>query len=93
MFAEISYVAHAAVLTLTTATPDQLRHFTGWALSWNTWASASFLRAYLAQSASTPIGIRPTATPGAAEVTGDGDGRDALLQFFMLDSVDARARR
>ena len=69
MLRSFSYVAHAAVLTRATATPDQLRHFTGWALSWNAWASASFLRAYLFQSAATPI----------------GDGRDALLQFFMLD--------
>ena len=69
MLRSFSYVAHAAVLTRATATPDQLRHFTGWALSWNAWASASFLRAYLVQSAATPI----------------GDGRDALLQFFMLD--------
>ena len=85
MLRSFSYVAHAAVLTRATATPDQLRHFTGWALSWNTWASASFLRAYLAQSASTPIGIRPTVTRGSAGVTDDGDGREALLQFFMLD--------
>jgi maltose alpha-D-glucosyltransferase / alpha-amylase len=69
MLRSFSYVAHAAVLTRATATPDQLRHFTGWALSWNAWASASFLRAYLVQSAATPI----------------GDGRDSLLQFFMLD--------
>jgi maltose alpha-D-glucosyltransferase/alpha-amylase len=69
MLRSFSYVAHATVLTRATATPDQLRHFTGWALSWNAWASASFLRAYLVQSAATPI----------------GDGRDALLQFFMLD--------
>ena len=69
MLRSFSYVAHAAVLTRATATPDQLRHFTGWALSWNAWASTSFLRAYLAQSAATPI----------------GEARDALLQFFMLD--------
>ena len=49
MLRSFSYVAHAAVLMRATATPDQLRHFTGWALSWNTWASASFLRAYVAQ--------------------------------------------
>ena len=69
MLRSFSYVAHAAVLTRATATPDQLRHFTGWALSLNAWASASFLRAYVVQSAATPI----------------GDGRDSLLQFFMLD--------
>ncbi len=70
MLRSFSYAAHAAVLMRATATPDQLRHFTGWALSWNAWASASFLRNYLAQSAAIPIGR---------------DGRDALLQFFMLD--------
>ena len=69
MLRSFSYATHAAVLMRATATPDQLRHFTGWALSWNTWASASFLRAYLAQSAATPI----------------GNARDALLRFFMLD--------
>ena len=73
MLRSFSYVAHAAVLTRVTATPDQLRHFTGWALSWNAWASASFFRAYLAQSAAASL------------VTDNGDGRDALLQFFMLD--------
>ncbi len=68
-----SYAAHAALLTRTTASPDQLAHLGRWAQVWETWASLSFLRSYYATAAASPVLPRDTNT------------RDALLHFFMVD--------
>ncbi len=68
-----SYAAHVALLARGTSSPDQLAHLARWARAWETWATVSFLRAYYASAAASPV------------LPGDTGGRDGLLQFFMVD--------
>jgi trehalose synthase-fused probable maltokinase len=73
MLRSFSYAAHAALLTRTTARPEELAGLEPWAHVWQTWTTAWFLHHYFATTHSSVV------VPAA-----DRD-RQRLLRFFMLD--------
>ena len=73
MLRSFSYAAYAALLTRTTATPDQASHLGHWSKAWDNWTKAAFLRAYY--SVAESAGALP---PSNQE-------RETLLRFFMVD--------
>ena len=75
MLRSFSYAAYAGLFGHQAQRHGQLSQYEPWARIWLTWASAAFLRSYLA-------------TAGNARfIPADPSVRDRLLQLFMLDKA------
>jgi len=75
MLRSFSYAAFGAVLAYTARRPDDLDRLRGWAILWERWTSAAFLRAYLA-------------TAGEAKfLPSEKSSLQRLLEAFILDKA------
>ncbi len=75
MVRSFSYAAWAGLQTFTVTRPADRERLGGWARAWEAWASAAFLRAYIAVAA--PGGILPT----------DAGSLDTVLRVFTLEKA------
>jgi maltose alpha-D-glucosyltransferase/alpha-amylase len=75
MVRSFSYAAYAGLFAHTASRPGEFARLEPWARIWQTWATAAFLRGYLAT------------TEGALFIPADPAQRDALLHLFMLDKA------
>jgi maltose alpha-D-glucosyltransferase/alpha-amylase len=75
MLRSFNYAAYASLFAHASARPGELVRLEPWALTWQVWASASFLRGYFGR------------TQRALFVPAEPSLRDALLRFFVLDKA------
>ncbi|MGH9372682.1 MAG: putative maltokinase, partial [Vicinamibacterales bacterium] len=75
MLRSFSYAAYAGLFAHASTRPGQFGQLEPWARIWQTWATAAFLKGYLATAGGAPF------IPSAPSQ------RDALLQLFLLDKA------
>jgi maltose alpha-D-glucosyltransferase/alpha-amylase len=75
MLRSFSYAAYAGLTAYTATRPDQLSRLEPWAIAWQAWASAAFLRSYLDLAGSAPF------------LPADAADIERLLQAFVLDKA------
>ncbi|MGH9310920.1 MAG: putative maltokinase, partial [Vicinamibacterales bacterium] len=75
MLRSFSYAAYAGLFAHASTRPGQFAQLEPWARVWQTWASAAFLKGYLA------------AAGGAMFIPSAPSQRDSLLQLFLLDKA------
>ncbi|HVZ21909.1 MAG TPA: maltose alpha-D-glucosyltransferase [Vicinamibacterales bacterium] len=75
MLRSFSYAAMTALGAATQVRPEDIERLAPWADFWETWVSATFLRAYLAAARRAPV------------LPSDPGDLDTLLQAFILDKA------
>jgi len=75
MLRSFGYAAYAGLFAHASTRPGQFVQLEPWARIWQTWASAAFLKGYLA------------AAGGALFIPSDPAHRDALLNLYLLDKA------
>jgi maltose alpha-D-glucosyltransferase / alpha-amylase len=75
MLRSYSYAAYAAVFNRTGGRADEFERLEPWTRAWERWASASFLRGYLAAAGSAPF------------IPADPVQRASLLDLLLLDKA------
>jgi len=75
MLRSFGYAAYAGLFAHTSTRPGQFTELEPWARIWQTWASAAFLKGYIATAGQ------------ALSVPSEPSQRNALIQLFMVDKA------
>jgi trehalose synthase-fused probable maltokinase len=75
MLRSFSYAAYAGLFGFASTRPGQFAQLEAWSRLWQTWASAAFLKGYLAAAGS------------ATFMPAEPSQRDALLELYLLDKA------
>jgi maltose alpha-D-glucosyltransferase/alpha-amylase len=75
MLRSFSYAAYAALFAYTAGRQSEFDRLEPWALVWQRWIGAAFLKGYLAGAGSAPL------------LPADVEQRGALLDLFLLDKA------